>query len=346
MKFIKEPVNKIKEKGSSLKNRAVRLVRKGTTGKKDAEQIDVSKAIKSGGLVASGIRGGVTGSTEETSVSRVQVKDPGKRQRIIFLAVFIVAFVFGLKWRWPQVWEVHYVMIVAAAAALITYVGLTWAFRFDVKMRGLLNVLPQPAIFIFGTVLFLEMFFFTRFERIYESIVFALLLLLFIVVFSGVFLTANILNVGTIKKIPLLQVGQTLSYVITLWSIYVTTFSFIESALNMVLLILILFVLYTILGAVHLSQFELPSKQTLWYALGISWASVMILTVLLMWPLSSAIVALAPAVVFYIGAGILMHQARRVWSIIILSEYFLILLGLVIVLFVEASWGIGGKLWE
>lgn len=133
---------------------------------------------------------------------------------------------------------------------LIVVVGLVWAFNFQIKLKSFMYIL-QSALFVFSEALFIEFFFFQKFNRIYEALI---LLILVILVFAGnyaSFLTANVFNVDLFKKIPLVQVGRTTSYVISLLMIYFFTFSFLASGFPIYILIPMILVLYLFTILVH-----------------------------------------------------------------------------------------------
>lgn len=134
--------------------------------------------------------------------------DEEKRGKFLTLAALIALTIFISKIIQSETQLiVSRIYLNAFFYAVFTFLGLLWAFKFQVKKRSLLFVL-QPALFVFSQVLFLEFFFFQKFNRIYEAFI---LLILVLLVFLGnyvSFLMANVLNVDLFKKIPLAQVGR------------------------------------------------------------------------------------------------------------------------------------------
>lgn len=273
-------------------------------------------------------------------------RDPGKRQRIFVLSAAIVLFVFGLKVWGRSEWSVEQVVLVAAGASILSVFGLMWAFRFDISRIAYVTVIPQPALFVFGYILFLEMFFFQRFERIYEAVLFGALLIVFMVVLGIVFLTANILNVATIKKIPLLLVAQTSSYVITLFNAFFIGFFIVSLGLMPWYTVSFLFMLYWAVSFLHLAHFTQDVGTAAWFAFGIGCVSACAGGVLLLWPVDTLFRVLLPTVIIYIGVGIIMHDVRKALRPLINWEYFLILAIVAIILLSRAVWGIGGHIWS
>lgn len=275
-----------------------------------------------------------------------QFKDEGKRRRIIFIAVLIVFVIFGLKvWNKDERWSFGDALLVAIFSSAFAYIGQIWAFKFDVNKKGFFTVLPIPSIFTFGSVLFLELFFFREFERIYEVLFFAVILIIFAVVYSVVFLTANVLNVGTVREIPLMRVAHTFSYIISILSQYFITFSLISVGLDLYLLLPLILVSYTVTNFLHLSHFSLSFNQIKWYAIALGWAAMVVVMSLTLWPLGVLFISLVPVAVSYIGLGFIMHKIGKTFDGKILAEYIFIAVLVILVVIVHSKWGMGEYFW-
>ncbi|MEA3356840.1 MAG: hypothetical protein U9Q67_00145 [Patescibacteria group bacterium] len=284
---------------------------------------------------------GIVGS----GVAVKQVRDTGKRRRIVLVSLVLVLLVFGLKIWKQEDWSFDRALLVAIGASIIAYLGLAWALRFEISETGWLTVLPQPAIFVMGVVLFFEMFFFQQFERIYEGVVFGLLLAGFVIVIVLVFLTANILNVAKVRDIPLIQAAQTSSYLISLLSVYVVSFSLISSGLGIFDVVLMMFGTCWLIVYVHLSHFSIGENLVRWYSAGIAWAAVSVGAALLLWPLEALFVSLIPAVIVYVGIGLVMHKLKKLLGLQIYLEYIIVLVLVLLIILLRANWGIGGRFW-
>lgn len=177
--------------------------------------------------------------------------DSEKRGKLLFLAGIISVAIFLTKILQGQTETVTLrIYIDAAIYFVLSFVGLLWAFNFQVKARSLLYIF-QSSIFVFSEVLFVQFFFFQKFNRIYEALI---LLLLLILVFVGnyvSFLMANVFNVGLFKKLPLVHVGRTSSYLVSLLMTYFLTFSFLASNFPMYVLIPLVIITYVIIALVH-----------------------------------------------------------------------------------------------
>lgn len=177
--------------------------------------------------------------------------DSEKRGKLLFLAGIISLAIFLTKVLQGQT-EMSMLRIYFEAGIyfLISFIGLLWAFNFQVKSRSILFIF-QSSFFVFSEVLFVQLFFFQKFGRIYEAVILFLLLILVFIGNYVSFLMANVFNVGLFKKLPLVHVGRTSSYLVSLLMIYFLTFSYLASNFPVYVLIPIVLVTYTIIAFVH-----------------------------------------------------------------------------------------------
>ena len=163
--------------------------------------------------------------------------DNEKRGKLLFLSALISVLLFVTKITQAQTQEtILNIYLSSGIYFLISFVGLLWAFKFQVKRKSFLYIL-QASLFVFSEVLFIEFFFFQKFNRIYEAFI---LLFLLAIVFLGnyaSFLMANVFNVNLYKKIPLVHVGRTTSYVLSLLVLYFLSFSFLGTGLPIYILL-------------------------------------------------------------------------------------------------------------
>ncbi len=272
-------------------------------------------------------------------------RDPGKRQRIFVVSGVIVLFVFGLRTWGIDEWGVRQMLEVALASSLLTYFGLMWAYRFELSRFGYWAVLPLPTLFVFSTVLFVELFFFAQFQRIYEAVLFVGLLGVFMGGLVIAFLTANILNVATIRKIPLLQVAHTSSYVITLFTTFFLGFFLVSLGANIYFTVVLLAIAY--FGAVflHLSHFGFRRQYVIWYSIAISLLASTVAFVMMLWPVETIFRVLLPTIACYVGIGLVMHDAKKIFRTLINWEYVVIILIVLAIIITSSVWGISGKAW-
>jgi hypothetical protein len=248
--------------------------------------------------------------------------DEYKKGRMVALAVVIGLLILVLKLlQAEQTASLPYIYLRAFIAAVVTYVGLLWVFQFQVAGRTLMYVLTQASLLVFNQTLFVELFIFRRVGRIYE----ALLLLTVLGIITGLsyvsFATANVFNVAHFKKIPLVAVGKTMSFLLTLISIYFVSYSIFESGFFPLFTILILGILYFLLIIFHLRHLEIP-RNVLWRVVFLTLGIMIISVVLLIITgLSSAVMAFTPVVLFYCLIGLQTNEKVTATQLI---EYFLL----------------------
>lgn len=283
---------------------------------------------------------------EEQSEVKALVRDSQKRQRLIFLAILNSASIIIAKMWATWEWTFTNTVIFAGVLAVCDYLLMIFCFRLKVKKETFYTVLPQPTLFVFSSVLMLELIFFQRFERIFEGVVFTIVLVLFTAALSGVFLSSNIMNVSLFKSIPLLQVAQTISFVVTLLIFYFSTFSFISGGLYQGFLFLILFLIYSVSVFSHLSHFSINLRIVGWYSVAIGWGAMSVLFSLLMWPVGAFLASLVPMMVAYVGCGVVMHSSRKSLTSRVIFEYLALFFVILFVVIFQAKWGIGGAFWK
>lgn len=228
------------------------------------------------------------------------VNDNNKRGKIIFLSSVVTLLIFFLKIsQQSNQTDMTHVFTNAGLVALISYVGLVWAFNFQVTLRSLVYVISQSSIIIFILSLFLEMFVFRRVGRVYELLILLSILGLMFVGTYVSMLMANIFNVAQFKDIPLVQVGRTASLILTILSIYFSTFVVLQSGLNSYVTIIILTLLIISLLITHVRHLEIQ-RNTLWKKIFL----ILVLTILsvlvqILLGTSALVASAVPAVVAY-----------------------------------------------
>jgi hypothetical protein len=207
--------------------------------------------------------------------SNSMTSDNEKRGKLIFLAGAIVVAMFVSKISQTEAQQnLLRIYLGGGVYFLFSFIGLLWAFKFQVKGRSFLHIL-QSSLFVLSEVLFVEFFFFQRFNRIYEILVLIFILILIAIGNYVSFLMANVFNVSLYKNIPLLQVGRTASYVLSLLMIYFFVFSFLVSGFPIYVLIplvgvIVFFVTYIHYLNIGLEEGELWRKTLLTFLITFS----------------------------------------------------------------------------
>lgn len=255
------------------------------------------------------------------------IVDNIKKGRLLTLAVVISVSLFFIKVTQTSenvgIWGVY---LKAVIYFILSYLGLWWALRFQVNKKSALYVLPQSALFVFTQVLFIDLFFFQKFGRVYEALLLLFLLLLMLLGTYVSFLTSNVFNVGSVKEIPLLQVGKTTSYILSLLMVYFLTFGLLESALHPLLILIFSGLFYVSIIFMHFRHLGIGQG---------SFKGKVLLTVIsMLFMLTGAsfvsslheAIAFAPMVTMFVMVGIVMRVDRnqlRIWDIL---EYTFLLI--------------------
>lgn len=183
-----------------------------------------------------------TVNTNEDSIKR------GKLLTIAFLIGLSVFVQTIIKDQDPTIFRI---LITALVYLVFSFVGLVWAFDFQVKIKSL-PFLLQSSLFVMSEYLFIQLFFVEKFSRIYEGILLLILVGLVFVSTYISFLMANVFNVNLYKSIPLANVGRTTSYIISTLSIFFITFGLLSLQLPIYILLPLEFGITLFLSYIHL----------------------------------------------------------------------------------------------
>ncbi len=255
--------------------------------------------------------------------------DSEKRGKLLFLAGVITLAIFLAKVLQGEAdlptWRIF---LDGAIYFIVAFVGLLWAFNFQIKIKSLLYIL-QSSLFVFSEVIFIEIFFFQKFDRLYESLIlFVLLILVFVGIYVS-FLMANVFNVDLFKKLPLLQVGRTSSYLISLLMIYFLTFSFLSSGFPIYVVLPLIFVTYFLVALIHYVNMGIEEGE-LWRKTFLTTAitSILFLGVFLTGS-THELTAIAPALGYYCSVSMVTQEqifrknsVSFVFSMILLAVIF------------------------
>ncbi len=254
------------------------------------------------------------------------VVDNVKKGRLLALALLVSVSLFFIKLSQGESVSVGAVYFRAILYFILSYIGLLWALKYQVTAKALAFVLTQSSLFIFTQVLFIELFFFRRFGRVYEAVLlFGLLVLMFIGTYIS-FLTANVFNVGSIKEIPLLQVGKTSSYLISLLMVYFITFAVLESAFNPIVSIVLILGFYLAIVYMHFRHLSI-GKGSFWGRVVLTNVAMVILLIGNSFIGSlHEIIALVPMIAMFVMTGVVMHNEKNQLSKLDVIQYVFLLI--------------------
>ncbi|MCD4756232.1 hypothetical protein K8R20_01280 [bacterium] len=267
----------------------------------------------------------ITQSTGEDSV---------KRLKLILLS-FVLPFSLFFTKISSQEFSLLMVYGVGVIYFFVAVVGLLWAFNFKVKIRSLIYIL-QGGLFVFSEVLFVLIFFFQRFDRIYEGILLLILLGFIWMITYVCFLMVNVFNVALFKALPLLQVAQTASYILSLLMIYFFTFSVLASGFPLYVVFPLIFLLYLVILYMQFSELGMERSIIGRREVLLSLINMFAIIPFIFIGSSHEVIAIVPTVGGFVGGGLihLAGQNNIRWQIV---GYNVVLL-LAVVLAVYFSW--------
>lgn len=242
----------------------------------------------------------------------VNYVDSGKRGRIIILSFGITLSLFVLRALEmvdpSNFWNLA---VMSVSYFFISYIGLIWAFRFNVNRRSLLLILPQSSFFTMSQMLFVMLFFFRNFERVYELfLLFFLILVIFVATYVS-FLMANIFNVAAFRQIPLVQVAKTTSYILTILAVYFSTFAVLAMQLSIPITIGLILFSYMLILLFHINHFNSPIRQKT-RAVGLILVSMLNMFVTTMfWSTRYELLALIPVSVAFVMLSLEMSETKK-----------------------------------
>ena len=221
-------------------------------------------------------------------------------------------------------------MGVLIASAL--YFGLYWILEFNVIGLRLIFVFLLPIIFSF---LFVQRSLALWGDRgvgfpvavLFSSMVYILIL------------TANILNVSSIKKIPLLQVAQTSLYFFSTISIFLM-FDAVQGLETGTILDTLIVAVAGFIIIYQLIWFIVESRSDIFYiTLLINLILVLIYFTLSFFPIPYMLYNLILASVFYVITGLFMHSVKKSLSRSVFWEYVLVIVVIATITIASLDWG-------
>ncbi|MCK9415100.1 MAG: hypothetical protein PHG60_00230 [Candidatus Dojkabacteria bacterium] len=268
------------------------------------------------------------------NITQVTGEDNVKRVKIMLLS-FGIAFSLFFTKIFARGGGLVNIYLIGSIYALVAIVGLVWAFNFRIKIQSIKYIF-QGGLFVFSEVVFVLLFFFKQFDRIYEGLLLVVLLMFLGVLTYVCFLMINIFNVSLFKELPLLNVAQTASYILTLLMIYFLTFGVLASGFPLYVIFPILFLIYIFLLHTEFNEIDIE-KGHVWYLVII----VALLNVFLLLPFvfvgsSHEVIAVVPTIASFVGGGLLTIKERdnAKWQVFVYN--FLILV--IVFIAVYLSW--------
>lgn len=245
-------------------------------------------------------------------MENINYVDTGKRGRIIFLATSITLSLFILRaFELLNPDDFSSMALMSVSYFLVTYLGLIWAFKFSVTLRSLLLIISQSSFFTMCQMLFVMLFFFKDFERVYELfLLFILIAVIFVTLYVS-FLMSNIFNVSAFKQIPLVQVAKTTSFILTILVIYFVTFALLSMQLSLPITLLFALIAYFLSLLFHINHFTSTFGQKA-RSIGLILVSMLgLFAPTLFWSTRFEFLALIPVSVAFVMLSLEISESKK-----------------------------------
>ena len=267
----------------------------------------------------------------ETATSKTE--DSVKRGKMITLSVLMGLTMFIQTLIKSQDMTVTRVLTTAAVYFIVSFLGLIWAFNFQVKIKSL-PYLVYSALFVMSEYLFIQLFFVEKFSRIYQGLFLFILILLVSIGSYISFLMTNVFNVNLYKNIPLAEVGKTTSYIISTLSIYFLTFALLSLQLPIYFLLPIEFGILWFFAFIHLRNIGFEGFVLKRKAILVSLIVFFMFLATLFTGVLHEVSALSPAVGYFVAIGIANMRVDNTRFNFSLILYILALIAVIILNFI------------
>lgn len=253
--------------------------------------------------------------------------DNVKKARLLLLALVITVSLFIIRsWELIDINSNEQVFALGVGYFILTFVGLLLAFKFQVNRRSFFFVLPQSAFFVSSEVLFVSMFFFRSFERVFDFLFLLILLLIILFATYVIFLMANVLNVATFKPLPLMQVATTSSYLATTLMIFFISFAFASLSVNILIMLSVMLFFYVQILIFQYYQIENTLKDSMGNAIITGSTAVFAMSMGLIMGPHHELSALIPASVVFGFIGLEMAEKKSQIKLSLLIQYVFVII--------------------
>ncbi len=258
---------------------------------------------------------------------------------ILFIFIYLILQIVDLK----EFIGVNQEVIKAAIMSVIFLVGLYWVVGFNINGIRFVTILGYFSYIVFIFSLFLELIVFQNVGRISEKTISLLILFIFGITIYFLILTANILNISYISRIPLAQAAKAANFLFTLFGAYFSFLLILRIATD-IQFKLIPFVLVVFLLTLNTFWFKKESfKQLFGETIAVVLFMLTMFVVFLVWPLSVEVAAMFYIIIFYILLGLGLEE-RETTSTLMGIEYTILLVIAGFILLKLTNWGINGPI--
>jgi hypothetical protein len=225
--------------------------------------------------------------------------------------------------------------IMGIVLATLTYIGMYWGLKGQIRKDSYFSVLLLPSIFVFANILFLSTIFIGGINRLYLWGLFAAAIAMFMTVLYILSLAVNILNVTLFYSIPLSRLGETVAYIssiITLFLISYATTDILIPQLVMgywwkaLITVVCLFAVMNMLTSALLRYF-LPYVRGFWLLVSSITVSLILIFLIFVLAIPYAwLVGILLSLMGYILYGYVIHKEQNTYKSTVIVEFWTLLI--------------------
>lgn len=258
-----------------------------------------------------------------------KTEDAVKRGKLIALSLLIGLSIFVQTLIKQQDVGITRILIIALVYLFGSFIGLIWAFDFQVKIKSL-SFLLQSSLFVMSEYFFVQLFFVEKFSRIYEGILLLILVALISIGTYISFLMANVFNVNLYKSIPLANVGRTTSYIISTLSVFFITFSLLSLQPKIYILLPIQLFISIFFCFIHLKVLDYEGFVLNRKVMLVSLVVFIMFISSFLTGVIHEVSALSPTVGYFVGIGVANMKSNKSGNQFEMVLYILSLIGVII----------------
>lgn len=263
-----------------------------------------------------------------------QFKDLPKRVRLMVVS-FGVPLLFSILklYIFPTSTSLLLWSILAFVLGLITYLGIYWGLKGQVRRESYVSVLLLPALFVITNTLFLSTVFVGEINRLYLWGLFGLASIAFMIFLYILSLAVNILNVSLFYTIPLSRLGESVAYISGVIILFLLSYTMFLQVLPYVVagdlgaLLLLFLGILLITGALVMAlwNYFVPYSRGFWVFVALSSLFLTIsLSITSIFLPYSWLAGVIHGMVSYIFIGYVIHKEQNTLNSAVNWEFFAI----------------------
>lgn len=264
-----------------------------------------------------------------------QFKDLPKRVRLMLVSFGIpILYTISKLLIFPQSTSVVLWGIIGVILAAITYGGIYWGLKGQVRKDSFFSVLPLPSFLVFANVLFLSTLFIGEINRLYLWGLFMLAIAMFMILLYILSLAVNILNVTLFYTIPLSRLGETVAYISSVIVFFLLGYATTDIMIPQIVMgmwwklgvsILCFFVVSVLLTDALWRYFFTSNRGLSLLSLSIGAVITVIFAVFAFTLPYTWLVGVLLSVVVYVLYGYIIHKEQNTYKSAVIAEFWILL---------------------